>query len=172
MTSHLDSFGTTDIKPEMLSGVQTGNGTAHDKYNIRHWSCAHKQKRRHFHAKTTGAKLYIYIGVGAMDLYIDEPNIMFGYFFGFKICFDPKLCWFQNFVGTKFFFFWCQNFSDLKFCSDPKTFLDTFFYPNLFWPTFFQTQNFFWPQIYFGPKIFFGPKAFSDPKFFPTQNEL
>ena len=34
MTSHLDSFGTTDIKPEMLSGVQTGNGTAHDRYNI------------------------------------------------------------------------------------------------------------------------------------------
>ena len=31
MTSHLDSFGTTD----MLSGVQTGNGTAHDKYNTR-----------------------------------------------------------------------------------------------------------------------------------------
>ena len=34
MTSHLDSFGTTDIKPEMLSGVQTGNGTAHEKYDI------------------------------------------------------------------------------------------------------------------------------------------
>ena len=26
MTSHLDSHGTTDNKPEMLSGVQTGNG--------------------------------------------------------------------------------------------------------------------------------------------------
>ena len=26
---------TTDIKPEMLSGVQTRNGTPHDKYNIR-----------------------------------------------------------------------------------------------------------------------------------------
>ena len=26
---------TTDIKPEMLSGVQTGNGTPYDKYNIR-----------------------------------------------------------------------------------------------------------------------------------------
>ena len=26
---------TTDIKPEMLSGVQTGNGTPHDKHNIR-----------------------------------------------------------------------------------------------------------------------------------------
>ena len=34
MTSHLNSQGTTDIKPEMLSGVQTGNGTPHDKYNI------------------------------------------------------------------------------------------------------------------------------------------
>ena len=35
MTSHLNSHRTTDIKPEMLSGVQTGNGTPHDKYNIR-----------------------------------------------------------------------------------------------------------------------------------------
>ena len=33
-TSHLDSHGTTDIKPEMLSGVKTGNGTPHDKYYI------------------------------------------------------------------------------------------------------------------------------------------
>ena len=33
MPSHLDSHRTTDIKPEMLSGVQTGNGTPHDKYN-------------------------------------------------------------------------------------------------------------------------------------------
>ena len=35
MTSHLDSHRTNDIKPEMLSGVKTGNGTPHDKYNIR-----------------------------------------------------------------------------------------------------------------------------------------
>ena len=35
MTAHLTSHGTTDIKPEMLSGVQTGNGTSHDKYNVR-----------------------------------------------------------------------------------------------------------------------------------------
>ena len=35
MTSHLNSHRTTDIKPEMLSGVQTENGTPHDKYNIR-----------------------------------------------------------------------------------------------------------------------------------------
>ena len=35
MTSHFDSHNTTDIKPEMLSGVQTGNGTPYGKYNIR-----------------------------------------------------------------------------------------------------------------------------------------
>ena len=25
---------TTDVKPDMLSGVQTGNGIPHDRYNI------------------------------------------------------------------------------------------------------------------------------------------
>ena len=35
MTSHHESNRTTDIKPEMLSGVQTGNGTPHDRYDIR-----------------------------------------------------------------------------------------------------------------------------------------
>ena len=44
MTSHLNSHGTTDIKPEMLSGVQTGNGTPHDKYNTR--GIAHVRKNR------------------------------------------------------------------------------------------------------------------------------
>ena len=34
MTSHLNSHGTTDIKPEMLSGVQTGNGIQHVEYDI------------------------------------------------------------------------------------------------------------------------------------------
>ena len=44
MTSHLNSHRTTDIKLEMLSGVQTGNGTPHDKYNIR--GIAHAQTNR------------------------------------------------------------------------------------------------------------------------------
>ena len=44
MTSPLDSHGTTDIKPEMLSGVQTGNGTLHDKYDIR--GIAHARTNR------------------------------------------------------------------------------------------------------------------------------
>ena len=44
MTSHLNSHGTTDIKPEMLSGVQTGNGTPHGKYNVR--GIAHARTNR------------------------------------------------------------------------------------------------------------------------------
>ena len=75
LSSSLDSHGTTDIKPEMSSGVQTGNGTSHDKYNIRG-----KQKRRHFYAKTTSAKLYIYIEVRARDLYIDEAHTVLDIF--------------------------------------------------------------------------------------------
>ena len=49
MTSHLDSHTTTDVKPEMIPGVQIGNGIPHDKYNIcgiAHCPCAHKQKRQ------------------------------------------------------------------------------------------------------------------------------
>ena len=44
MTSPLDSHRTTDIKPEMLSGVQTGNGTPHCKYNMR--GIAHIRTKR------------------------------------------------------------------------------------------------------------------------------
>ena len=35
MTSHRDSHTITDVKPEMIPGVQTGNGIPHDKYDIR-----------------------------------------------------------------------------------------------------------------------------------------
>ena len=35
MPSHLDSHTTTDVKPDVLSDVKTGNGILHDTYNIR-----------------------------------------------------------------------------------------------------------------------------------------
>ena len=44
MTFHLNNHRTTDIKPEMLSGVQNGNGTPHDKYNVR--DIAHARTNR------------------------------------------------------------------------------------------------------------------------------
>ena len=35
MTSPHDSHTTTDVKPEVIPGVKTGNLIPHDKYNIR-----------------------------------------------------------------------------------------------------------------------------------------
>ena len=47
---------------------------------MRHCPCANKQKRRHFHAKTTSAKLYYYIGVRSRDLFIDEAHTVLDIF--------------------------------------------------------------------------------------------
>ena len=44
MTSHHDSHTTTDVKPDILSDIKTGNGISHDKYNIR--GIAHARTNR------------------------------------------------------------------------------------------------------------------------------
>ena len=52
-----------------------------------------KQERRHFHAKTTSAKLYFYIGVGSRDLFISEAHPALGIFPVFFPCMLPTpLC--------------------------------------------------------------------------------
>ena len=45
MTSHLHSHTTTDVKPNMLSDVQTGNGIPHDKYYIHGIAHAYTNKK-------------------------------------------------------------------------------------------------------------------------------
>ena len=45
MTSPLGSHGTTDIKPEMLSCVQTGDGIQHVKYNMRGIAHVHANRK-------------------------------------------------------------------------------------------------------------------------------
>ena len=35
MTSHLDSHTINDVKPELVSGVQSGNRIPHDENNVR-----------------------------------------------------------------------------------------------------------------------------------------
>ena len=44
MTSHRDSHTTSDVKPEMIPGLLTGNGIPHDKYDVR--SIAHERTDR------------------------------------------------------------------------------------------------------------------------------
>ena len=41
MTSHRDSHTTTDVKPEMIPGVYTGNGIPYDKYDVRGIAAGH-----------------------------------------------------------------------------------------------------------------------------------
>ena len=45
MTSHLDSHTTTDVKPEMIPGVLTGNGIPHNKYDVRGIAHAHTNRK-------------------------------------------------------------------------------------------------------------------------------
>ena len=76
MTSHLDSYKATDNKQEMLSGVQTGNGTPHGKYNIR--SIAHaltNRKDNIFMQRQLVQNLTYIMEGGARDLYIDEAHM-------------------------------------------------------------------------------------------------
>ena len=51
MTSHLDSHTTTDVKPEMIPGVQTGNGIPHDKYNIHGIANVYKKQTKTYLCK-------------------------------------------------------------------------------------------------------------------------
>ena len=74
-----------DIKPEMLSVVQTGNGAPHGKYDIRGIAHACTNRKEDIHAKTTGAKLYIYNGVGTIDKAHMALNI-FRFAAFFSIC--------------------------------------------------------------------------------------
>ena len=86
---HLDSHGTTDIKPAMLSGVQTGNETPCDKNNVS--GIAHACTKMIFSCKDDQCKaLRIYIGVGARDLYIDEAHMALG-IFCFVVFFQSEL---------------------------------------------------------------------------------
>ena len=56
-----------------------------------------KKKEQHFHAKTTSAKHYIYIGVGSRDLFIDEAHTALGMFpVSFPCMLSTPLC--GNFI--------------------------------------------------------------------------
>ena len=60
MTSYRDSHNTTDVKPEMIPGLYTGNGIPHDEYNL--CGIVHKHTNR---------KDDIFM---QRRLYIDEPR--------------------------------------------------------------------------------------------------
>ena len=77
MTSHLNSHRTTDIKPEMLSGVQTGNGSPHDKYNIRGFAHARTNRKDNIFMQRRLVQNFTFIlewGQGTCSLLIDAAQ--------------------------------------------------------------------------------------------------
>ena len=116
-------------------------------YAARHCPYAQKHKRRHFHAKTTSAKLYIYIEVGSRDLFIDEADTVLD-IFRFAV-FIP--CMLPSLLCGIFYFEDRQG----SFGRMPK-FLDVVVI--FFLRFYFLTQNFFLIQNLYCTKIIFEPQ--------------
>ena len=77
MTSHLNSHRTTDIKPELLSCAQTGNGTPPDKYNIRGNSHARTNRKDDIFMQRRLVQIFTYImdwGQGTCTLTNHTPR--------------------------------------------------------------------------------------------------
>ena len=61
MTSHPEAHITTDYKPDMLSGVQTGNRIPHDRYNIRSNAHEHTNRKNNIFMQRRLAQSFTYI---------------------------------------------------------------------------------------------------------------
>ena len=72
MTSHRDSHTTTDVKPEMIPGVQTRNGIPRDKYNIRGIAHARTKRKDDIFMQR---RLYIDEAHTALDIFPTAPPI-------------------------------------------------------------------------------------------------
>ena len=69
MTSYLDSHTAYDVKPDMISGVQTGNGIPHDRYNIRGIAHEGTNRKDDIFLQRRLEQIFIYVyWSGARDL--------------------------------------------------------------------------------------------------------
>ena len=70
MPSHHNSHTTTDVKPEMISGVETGNGIQHNKYDIRGIAQARTDRKDHIFMQR---RLYIDEAHTALNKFLTAP---------------------------------------------------------------------------------------------------
>ena len=76
MTSHHDGHTTTDFKPEIIPGIQTGIGIPHDKYNMHGIAHARTNRKDNIFMQRW---LYIDQAHKALDIF------RFAIFFSWKI---------------------------------------------------------------------------------------
>ena len=72
MTSHHDSHTITDVKPEIILGVQTGNGIPHDEYDVRGIAHARTDRKDNIFMQR---QLYIDEAHTALDIFPTAPPI-------------------------------------------------------------------------------------------------
>ena len=65
MTSHRDIHTKIDVKPEVIPGIQTGNGIPHDKCNLRGIAHARTNKKDNIFIQ----RLYIDKAHMALDIF-------------------------------------------------------------------------------------------------------
>ena len=120
MTSHLDSHTTTDVQPDLLSGVQTRNGIPHDRYNVRSipmctltekttFSCKDNCTTKHTRHWTYSTLWYFYVEI--LDISSRSPfdaNLYIMLFYKWHFSGDheeqPKLYLSKNENPIKFHF--------------------------------------------------------------------
>ena len=78
MTSHRDIHTKIDVKPEVIPGIQTGNGIPHDKCNLRGIAHARTNKKDDIFMQRR-----LYIDEAHMALDIFRFAVSFLYFFIF-----------------------------------------------------------------------------------------
>ena len=82
MTSQLESHTTTVVKPDMLSGVQTGNEIPYDEYYIYDTAHVRTYRKDYIFIQRRLAQSFTYIlewGQGTCTLYIDEARTALEY---------------------------------------------------------------------------------------------
>ena len=72
MTFQRDSHTTTDVKPEMIPGIQTGNGIQHNKYDVRCIAQARTDRKDNIFMQR---RLYIDEAQTALDIFPTAPPI-------------------------------------------------------------------------------------------------
>ena len=72
MISHHDSHTATDVKPEVIPGVQTGNGIPNDKYDVRGINHARTDRKDDMLMQR---RLYIDKAHKALDIFPTAPPI-------------------------------------------------------------------------------------------------
>ena len=122
MTSHRDSHTTTDVKPEMIPGLKTGNGIPHDEYDIP----VNRKDNIFMQRRLVQSFTYI-LEWGARNLYIDKARMAldifcFEVFFGPNISIKPKTVLTQIILTQIFVIL---NIFLPKFFFAPRSFLDT-----------------------------------------------